>query len=299
LAAVDATADGARFGAVHEAEQALHRAHGASARFRHPQYPTEWLRALLLESVFLAADQGGEQIEKSARVRNVAWYSLRNALVLGSADRWAPVLREIAHTWGERVEKQLASAWTPKGEYVVKLTSPSATTTPAPYGTPSANVKDVTALRDGLMHLQRVQSWDRLRLDLLWWRLSRHSPRAQARYDELGAAEVAVLAAIDLHERAPGLAPASIEHLLADVVAEAATGEVTLADLRAAGAPHLTTFAQHMPAQSPAPLLTLIAGRDHSQETVPGLHKPLPVARASLVLFRDLQMADLLSRSTA
>lgn len=61
----------------------------------------------------------------------------------------------------------------------------------------------------------------RLRGELLWWQKTAFSPSRRVGYSELKPAEVPLVAAYDLHQLMPKVAPLAAEHLLSGVVAKA------------------------------------------------------------------------------
>lgn len=93
--------------------------------------------------------------------------------------------------------------------------------------------KDIRAL---LAKQARIVESSRLRETLLWWRLAARSSLFDQRYSDIeNPSTCALAAAIDLHQISPSLSPEAVEHLLADVVANATHGhsEVLFGDLAA------------------------------------------------------------------
>ena len=127
-----------------------------------------------------------------------------------------------------------------------------------------------------------------LRSTLMWWKESRYSDRLGCRYDDLSGADLAIAAAHDLHLLVPEVAPVSVEHVLADLVAGLTTGGVTLGDLAAAA--EVRALPSSSPATTPATLLG--AARSGGATPVLGAGE-ITLPRAAVLLFRDLQAARL------
>lgn len=151
-----------------------------------------------------------------------------------------------------------------------------------------------TKLREVLVMQERSIDSMRLRSDLIWWQQTGFSPSLRVGYSTLNPVEAAIVAAIDLHELMPPVAPLAAEHLLFELVSQA-TGNplITLDELSAADSarllPEIETFTppsllDAVVASSKTPLL----GRDHKVK--PG--------RLAVLLFRELQ-AVRLTRTTA
>lgn len=140
-------------------------------------------------------------------------------------------------------------------------------------------------LREVVVANERTMEAQRLRGELLWWRQTAFSARLSRAYGELSSADVAIAAAIDLHDIVPPIAPLAVEHLLADLVHSAAGGaEVTVAALASADQ------ASALPSAAGAVPATLTDAVRAGVETplVPS-GKVLAGGRAAVLLFRDLQ----------
>ena len=135
-----------------------------------------------------------------------------------------------------------------------------------------------------------------LRSDLLWWRQAAWSSVADAAYVSLKLpADVAVTAAIDVHRLVPKIAPRSVEHLLADLVATVTSGaDVTVGDLQKSGfAAQLAT--DETDELGPFTLAEAISSRGSTQ--IVGEREPISAASAAVIVFRDLQAARLAAPS--
>jgi len=128
-----------------------------------------------------------------------------------------------------------------------------------------------------------------LRSALLWWRQSRFSERLSLRYDELaGPADIAIAAAYDLHLMVPPLAPISVEHLLADLVASVADGPAKIRLLDLVPSAEMAVLPDSPDGATPATLVDALA---RPGTTTPLLAEKTEItpARAAVLLFRDLQ----------
>lgn len=135
---------------------------------------------------------------------------------------------------------------------------------------------------------QAVQAIE-LRSALLWWRQSRFSERLSVRYDELaGPADIVIAAAHDLHRMVPPLAPISVEHLLADLVASVADGPAKMRLLDLAPSAEIAVLPDNPHGATPATLVDALA---HAGTTTSLLDENTEItpARAAVLVFRDLQ----------
>ncbi len=150
-------------------------------------------------------------------------------------------------------------------------------------------------LREILADQERLLMAVARRDTLLWWRLSGRSDRLGSRYQEApDSATAAVAAAFDLHDRAPDIAPESVEHLLTDVLREAELSEEQVAiDALAAACFQLQLTA---PIEVSPPLLVVdvVVGGLNPDGLVCALRGPMPATTAATTLFRDLQIRRLL-----
>lgn len=142
-----------------------------------------------------------------------------------------------------------------------------------------ARLREALAAQDKTMEAMRQRS------ELLWWRQTAFSARLSCAYADFRPADVAIAAAVDLHDIVPSIAPLAVEHLLADLVLEAAGAvEVTVAALAAADQ------ANALPDAVEAEPPTLIdAVRDGKETPLVPSGKTLTAARAAVLIFRDLQ----------
>lgn len=132
----------------------------------------------------------------------------------------------------------------------------------------------------------------RLRGELLWWQRTAFSPTRRVGYADLEPAEVAVVAAYDLHRLMPEVAPLAAEHLLSGVVAKASrNAKVSINDL--AGA------AGDLPAGSgSSPHLVLDAVQSEAKTPLLARSKDVKAGRATVLMFRDLQARRLSGTGT-
>lgn len=134
-----------------------------------------------------------------------------------------------------------------------------------------------------------------LRSALLWWRQSCFSERLSMPYNELpGPGDIAIAAAYDLHLMVPPVAPISVEHLLADLVASVAEGPAKLRRSDLTNSVELATLPADPDGASPA---TLAHALTRTDVTTPLLDEQTGVtpARAAVLLFRDLQARRLVA----
>lgn len=75
-----------------------------------------------------------------------------------------------------------------------------------------------TWIRNALEHHQTRSRAEELRLNVLWWSEAMYSTTLQRSYRDLPPPLAAVVMAVDLLDQVPKLAPASVAHLLAEVV---------------------------------------------------------------------------------
>jgi len=157
-------------------------------------------------------------------------------------------------------------------------------------GGPTATLKTFAGtlgrdLRDLIDQQRRVLEMIQLRESLLWWRLSGWSESLEMRYADIGdPARCAAAAALDLHRLCPPETPEAVEHLLADVVAAATSGEDTLhADLAT-----VLSAVRGLAGESEAP--SLLVGS--SPLAAPS--GPLAAAQWAVLGFRELQLARLM-----
>lgn len=149
-------------------------------------------------------------------------------------------------------------------------------------------------LRGALAMQERAIESMRLRSDLMWWQQTGFSPSKRVGYSTLRPVEAVLVAAVDLHELMPPLAPLAAEHLLSEFISKATDNlKLTLDELSAADA---VGQLPEIEASAPAMMLdAVIAGnktpllaRDHK----------LGAGRLAVLLFRELQAARL-TRTTA
>ncbi|OAT68669.1 hypothetical protein AWB85_24180 [Mycobacteroides immunogenum] len=72
-----------------------------------PEPPAEILRAMLVSAVAAAATT-------DPRLCAAGWYSIRSAIELLPASRWAAPLTELAKTWDDAVWESVAQSWSPE-----------------------------------------------------------------------------------------------------------------------------------------------------------------------------------------
>jgi len=146
-----------------------------------------------------------------------------------------------------------------------------------------------TKLRDALvMHERSIDSM-RLRSDLIWWRQTGFSPSKRVGYSTLSPVDAALVAAIDLHELMPPVAPLAAEHLLSELVLQA-TGnpKLTLDELSATDATGLLpAFGTSSP---PLLLNAVVAG---SKTPLLSRDDKVKAGRLAVLLFRELQAVRL------
>ncbi|WP_194822195.1 GTPase-associated system all-helical protein GASH [Micromonospora sp. S-DT3-3-22] len=140
-------------------------------------------------------------------------------------------------------------------------------------------------LREALAAQEQTMEAVWLRSELLWWRETIFSTRLSRSYADLDPADVAIAAAVDLHNIVPLIAPLAVEHLLADLVHDAAgSAEVTVAALAAAGQVDALPGSANI---APATLVDAVCGGTQTPLVPSG--QTLPAGRAAVLLFRDLQ----------
>lgn len=133
-----------------------------------------------------------------------------------------------------------------------------------------------------------------LRSNLLWWSQTRRSDSLGVRYEAIDDANaLALAAAYDFHRLVVPLAPIAAEHLLFDVVTGCGAGLVNGAGIHAAAGTACADL--DLPELPSAPALLLATARDSSAEPFGELSREMPAATAAVVLFRDMQIARLLS----
>lgn len=150
-------------------------------------------------------------------------------------------------------------------------------------------------LRDILAAQENAIESTRLRGELLWWQRAAFSPTRRAGYSDLEPAEVAVVAAHDLHLLMPKVAPLAAEHLLNGVVAKA-SGNAKVSINELAGAAGAAGGLAAGRGASPALMLDAV----QSEETTPLLSrtKEVKTGRAAVLMFRDLQARRLSGTGT-
>jgi hypothetical protein len=150
-----------------------------------------------------------------------------------------------------------------------------------------------TRLREALELHERGLAAVRLRGDLVWWQQSRYSQSLKCGYDELdGAAEVAVAAAVDLHNLVPAVAPVAAEYVLADLVRSAAPSEGPLSPSDLERASKLEVLPSSPLQVTPASLVTALqSGLISSAAPALAVDRGLKPDRTAVLLFRDLQAA--------
>lgn len=145
-------------------------------------------------------------------------------------------------------------------------------------------------LREAIGAQDRAITSGRLRTDLLWWRQTAFSDRLEAPYAELGdAADVAIAAALDLHDQVPDVAPLVVEHVLADLVASLTDDDDTVKVAALAAATTAAYLPSVEPLSSPLLLLDAIAAGRESSTPITDSTATLSAPRAAVLLFRDLQ----------
>jgi len=211
--------------------------------------------------------QQGEKISLNTKLREKAEALDAN---------WQAFAQQLAPTFAEYVDGLIGAAEVLSGEAQRRAV---------------AQVKEFATelgakLRDALGAQQQAATALHLRADLLWWRQSRYSDRLGRGYGELpGPADVAIAAAYDLHRMVPVVAPVSVEHVLADLVA-ATAGDASLRLSQLAAAEEAAALPDGE-VVSPAPLL--VAVRHGAPTPVLSESADVMPARAAVLLFRDLQ----------
>ena len=138
-------------------------------------------------------------------------------------------------------------------------------------------------LRDILAAQENAIESTRLRGELLWWQRTAFSPTRRVGYSDLEPAEIAVVAAYDLHRLMPEVAPLAAEHLLSGVVAKCSGKAMVSID-------DLAGVAGDLPAGSgSSPSLVLDAIQSGGQTPLLARGKDMEAKRAALLMFRDLQ----------
>lgn len=313
----------------------------ATCRNVFPEPPAEILRAMLVGAVATAA-------ERDSGVLAAGWYSLRSAVELLPASRWAEPLSTVAATWDDIVWDSIAEAWSPVSasskirmptvakfeddrigvnsaardqaqafvvagnynqfasnmnasyvDHVDELLSASERLAATAHKRSLDALRTFaselgTKLRDALaMHERSIDSM-RLRSDLIWWHQTGFSPSKRIGYSTLGTADAPLVAAIDLHELMPPVAPLAAEHLLSELVSQA-TGnpELTLDELSAADSARLLP---EVDASTPPLLLGAVV--DRHKTPLLARDKKVTAGRFAVLLFRELQ-AVRLTRTTS
>ena len=303
--------------------------------------PVALLRAVLIAAVAIAAD-------KEETLKQAAWYTLRTIREEASAERWEPVISDLARSWESEIDAGLHAVWAPEPASV-QLRMPRVTSGARPepgwdlirvaeqlaadhpsynqfstalsealpgyirrlieiteaVGTESV---ELTAeqlrqafkslgknLREALAAHERVVNASRLRIDLLWWRQSGYSPRLACPYSDLAnPADVAAATALDLHTAVGPNAPVAVEHLLADVVADAAGSD----DVEVGGLAECDQWTALQKVLDPAPEgAVMVPMRAGSAPRFLG--DRFPATRLAVLLFRDLQVVRLLGAGGA
>lgn len=152
-----------------------------------------------------------------------------------------------------------------------------------------------TKLRDALVTHERAIDSMRLRSDLIWWRQTGFSPRRRVGYSTLSPAETCLIAAIDLHELMPPVAPLAAEHLLSELVSQA-TGDAKLSLAELSSADAAEGLLPGVGAHTPPLLLDAVSG-GHKTPLLARDHK-MKGGRLTVLLFRELQAARLTRRET-
>jgi hypothetical protein len=139
-------------------------------------------------------------------------------------------------------------------------------------------------LRDALAAQDQAMEAVRLRSELLWWRQTAFSPRISRSYADLDPADVAIVAAVDLHEMVPPIAPVAVEHLLTSLVNTAtSTADLAVEALRDA------EHSRSLPATDHTPAMLIDAVGNGTETRVVPHGQSVTVSRAAVLIFRDLQ----------
>ena len=252
-----------------------------------PEGASELLRAIVLQGVDNAAAADPE-------LAAAAWYVTRTVREMSiSAGRWTPVVQDAIDEINSAVNERLRKEWVPRMPQS-KLVMPAVTPdepVEAMKTFAAALGKDLRAL---LAQQAQLVEASRLRETLLWWRLAGQSGLLGARYGQVeDPATRALAAAGDLHQLCPAVAPESVEHLLADVVADSEPIDVQLSFSSLAEA--WTQLSPRLGLDHTAgPLLgALSLGEEGALPSA--MRRDLSPVEAAVVAFRDLQTTRLTS----